>query len=243
MPIEMGRPKNPRDLYHACGGDVVTARPLLTGDVFEDVTIIEADGTTRAITAMVLDHPCSLRADGVTLVPRLAVAVVLPAEGAHWSGSFNRMFLPVPFPQTSKEVKACAAFFDQCYHVSPEQLHVGKRIACLNPLGINILLQRRVKHFSRVTVEAFKFQEANEGVYEEADLIEEWCLDREDDGLKEDEAMAECVAWLREELPDGRRRRVLLDDSQTRSPVRREARSYVRALRQMAKEAPESDRS
>lgn len=231
----MGRPKDPRDLYHACGDDIVAARPLLTGDVFSNVTIIEADGSTREIMAMVLDHPCSLRVDGVNLVPRLAVAVVEPAAGAHWNGSFNRMFLPAPFPQTSPQVKAYAAFFDQCYHVSPEQLEAGTRIACLSPTGINILLQRRVKHFSRVTVEAFKFQEANEGVYEEADLIEEWCLEREDDGLKAAEAVAECVAWLREELPDGRRRRALLDDPQSRSTARRDGRAYIKALRQQSK--------
>lgn len=230
----MERPQDPRDLYHACGDDIVAARPVLTGDVYETVTVIEADGSTRDITVMVLDHPCSLRVDGVNLVPRLTVAEVTPVQGAQWRGAYNRMFLPAPFPQANGQVKACAAFFDQCYHVSPGQLQAGTRIACLNPYGINLLLQRRVKHFSRLTVETFKFQEANESVYEEADLIEEWCLEREDDGLKIPEAMAECMDWLREELPDGRRRQDLLGDSQSRSTVRRDARTHLRALRRQA---------
>ncbi|MEU0965670.1 hypothetical protein ABZ357_09670 [Streptomyces sp. NPDC005917] len=234
MPAEMERPHDPRDLYHACGDDIVAARPVLTGDVYEDVTIIEADASTREMTAMILDHPCSLRVDGVNLVPRLTVAEVTPVPGAQWNGSFNRMFLPPPFPQASGGVKACAAFFDRCYHISPEQLQAGTRIACLNPFGINLLLQRRVKHFSRVTVETFKFQEANEGVYEEADLIEEWCLEREDDGAKTLEAMAECMDWIREKLPDGRLRQQLLEDSQSRSTIRRDARAHLKALRQQS---------
>ncbi|MFJ2007017.1 hypothetical protein [Streptomyces chartreusis] len=234
MAVEMERPKDPRDLYHACGDDIVAARPVLTGDVYEHVTVIEADGSTREITAMVLGHPCSLRIDGVNLAPRLEVAEVMPVPGAQWNGCFNRMFLPAPFPQATGQVKACAAFFDLCYHVTPDQLQAGTRIACLNPFGINLYLQRRVKHFSRVDVATFKFQEANEHVYEEADLIEEWCLDREEDGLKALEATAECVAWLREVLPDGRRRQQLLEDKQTRSTVRREARAHLKAIRQQA---------
>lgn len=232
MPAEMERPPDPRDLYHACGDDIAAARPVLTGDVYETVTVIETDGSTREITGMVLDHPCSLRVDGVNLVPRLAVAEVKPAPGAQWNGCFNRMFLPPPFPQAHGEVKACAAFFDQCYHVSPDQLEAGTRIACLNPFGINLLLQRMVKHSSRLTVETFKFQEANEAVYEEADLIEGWCFEREEDGVKTSEAMAECMDWLHEKLPDGRRRQRLLEDSQFRSTVRREALARIRVLRQ-----------
>jgi len=226
----MERPKDPRDLYHACGDDIAAARPVLTGDVFESVTVIETDGSTREITGMVVDHPCSLRVDGVNLGPRLAVAEVVPVPGAQWNGCFHRMFLPPPFPQASGAVKACAAFFDRCYHVSPAQLQAGTRIACLNPFGINLLLQRMVKHSTRLMVETAKFQEANEATYEEADLIEEWCFEREEDGLKIPEAMAECMEWLRES-PAGQRRQQLLEDPQSRSTVRREAKAHLKSLR------------
>jgi hypothetical protein len=227
----MERPQDPHDLYHACGDDIVAARPILTGDVFEDVSIIDTDGTTRPITVMILDHPCSLRADGVNLVPRLTVAEVTPVEGAQWSGCFNRMFLPKPYPQADGRAKPCAAFFDVCYHVSPEQLERGTRISTLSHFGINLLLQRRVMHFSRVLVPTSTFQEANAGVYEEADLVEEWCLDREDDGVKTTEATAECVGWLRETSTDGRRRQHLLQEPQHRSTVRKEMRAQLKALR------------
>jgi hypothetical protein len=92
------------------------------------------------------------------------------------------------------------------------------------------MLQRRVKHFSRVTVPTPDFDKANLGVYEEADLIEDWCIEREDQGLKYDEAFAECIAWLCEDL-DGRTRQGLLKDSQQRSTVRKQMTDHLRALR------------
>ncbi|KOU05199.1 hypothetical protein ADK86_07575 [Streptomyces sp. NRRL F-5755] len=231
----MERPQDPADLYHSCGEDVVPARPTLTGDIYQEATITDADGSTRQITGMILDHPCSLRTDGVNLASRLTIAEVLPGRGTNWRGSFNRMYLPEPFPQAQGKSKPCAAYFDACYHVSPEQLESGTRIACLSNAGINFLLQRRVHHFSRVVVPTFKFQEANGGVYEEADLIEEWCLEREDDGVKHLEAAAECVAWLRGAASDGRRRQELLRDPQQRSNVRRQMRMRLKELGQQGK--------
>ncbi|NJQ05117.1 hypothetical protein HCN56_05870 [Streptomyces lonarensis] len=65
--------------------------------------------------------------------------------------------------------RADARASDLCYrvtwcHVSPEQLEAGTRPACLSDFGLNLLLQRRVHHFSRVVVPTFEFQPANEGV-------------------------------------------------------------------------------
>ncbi|MER7871463.1 hypothetical protein ABTZ90_31110 [Streptomyces cellulosae] len=229
MTHQMEKPVDPEDLYRAWGDDVVSARPILTGDVFDGVQLIDTDGTKRHKTVMVLDHPCSLRTDGVNLMPRLTVAEVRHRQPGKWEGCYNRFFLPAPFPGAEGPKQPSAAFFDACYHVSPEQLEAGTRLACLSDFGLNLLLQRRVHHFSRVVVPTFEFQNANGGVYDEADLVEEWCLDREEDGLKPLEAAAECVAWLREE-EDGVRRQVLLRDPQRRSNVRRQMRGYLRKM-------------
>lgn len=226
----MEKPDDDADLYWALGADVNPARPILTGDVFESVQVTDTDGTSKPFTVMVLDHPCSLRTNGVDLALRLTVAEIRATQAGSWRGNFNRIFLPTPFPGIEGQEESCAAFFDSCYHVSPEQLESGTRIACLSHLGINLLLQRRVKHFSRVTVPTFEFQDANYGVYEEADVIEEWCMAREEDGVKLPEAVAECVNWLREDL-GGRRRQVLLKDRQQRSTVRKHMRDRLKALR------------
>ncbi|MFJ2965010.1 hypothetical protein ACIPIC_22240 [Streptomyces collinus] len=233
MTHQMEKPVDPEDLYRAYGEDVVAARPILTGDVFDGVQLIDTDGTKQHKTVMVLDHPCSLRTDGVNLMPRLTVAEVRQRQPGKWEGCYNRFFLPAPFPGAESPKQPSAAFFDACYHVSPEQLEAGIRQACLSDFGLNLLLQRRVHHFSRVVVPTFEFQNANGGVYDEADLVEEWCLDREEKGLKPFEAAAECVAWLREE-EDGVRRQILLRDPQRRSNVRRQMRAYLRELRKGA---------
>jgi hypothetical protein len=79
-------------------------------------------------------------------------------------------------------------------------------------------------------VPSFEFHKVNGGVYEEADLIEEWCGLREDDGVKISDATAECVDWLREEVA-GCRRQDLLKDQQQRSTVRKQMRIRIKELR------------
>lgn len=73
---------------------------------------------------------------------------------------------------------------------------LGQRIAGPSARGINVLLQCWVNHNSRVVVPIGDFLKAVGDVFEEADLVEEWCEARL--GLDPTAAMAECVAWLRE---------------------------------------------
>ncbi|MEU2901336.1 hypothetical protein ABZ771_00335 [Streptomyces globisporus] len=231
MAQEMDKPNDPAEIYRALSDDVNPARPVLTGDVFAHVPVANTDGTFTERTVMILDHPCSLRQDGVNLVDRLLTAEVHRTEAGSWrNGHYNKMFLPAPYPDADGKANPCAAFFDASYHVSPEQLEAGTRIACLSPVGINLMLQRRVKHFSRVTVKAFEFMDANHGVYEEADLVEDWCMHRERDGVKTLDAVAECTEWLREGEP-GRRRQDLLKDAQQRSTIRQQMRGHLKTLR------------
>ncbi|MET8707787.1 hypothetical protein ACFV2A_01405 [Streptomyces californicus] len=234
MAQELEKPNIPAEMYHALGDDVAPARPTLTGDIFENVAVANTDGTFTTRAVMILDHPCSLRPDGLNLAPRLLAAEVQPTPKGSWKGNYNKMFLPAPFPGVGGEEGHCAAFFDVSFHVAPEQLDAGTRIACLSPLGINLMLQRRVKHFSRVTVKTFDFMEANVGVYEEADLLEDWCMFREDDGIKTLDAVAECISWLREGSP-GSRRQDLLKDPQQRSTVRQQMRAHLREQRELSR--------
>ncbi|MFJ6844308.1 hypothetical protein ACIQRE_16795 [Streptomyces griseoluteus] len=230
MSHDMEKPDDPADLFHAYGEDVNPARSIITGDVFADVAVTEIDGGTTIRTVMILEHPCSLRADGINLKPRLHAAEVHPTTSGSWRGNFNRMFLPQPFPRAESKAAPHAAFFDAGYYVTPDQLSAATRIACLSRVGINLLLQRYVKFQSRLTVPTFEFQNANYGVYEEADLVEEWCLDREQDGIKTEDAVAECISWLRD-TSSGRMPQELLGDPQHRSTVRRMMRNAIKELR------------
>ncbi|MER6773117.1 hypothetical protein ABT389_25685 [Streptomyces bacillaris] len=231
MPHELEKPGSPADLYRALGEDVSAARPILTGDVFTSVEARDADGTSQHRTIMILDHPCSLRTDGVNLAPRLTVAEVRTSQGGSWRGNYGKIFLPSLTTTSEGTAENYAAFFDSCFLISPERLEAGERIACLSHHGINLLLQRRVMHFSRVVVPTFNFQEANQGVYEEADVVEDWCISREDDGVKPSDASLECANWLKEEV-NGRRRQDMLKDAQQRSTVRKQMRDALKSLRQ-----------
>jgi hypothetical protein len=220
---ELESPRTPDELYLARGDDVCGARPVLTGDVLDDVEVTEPDGSRARLSVMLVEHPCTLRSDGVNLVPKLLVAAVRPREGGgSWRGNFSLMFLPGLRPQ-----EHAAADFGDPYVVSPGQLEMGHRVACLSTFGINLMLQRQVHRTSRVVVPTLQFQAANEGVYEEADLIEEWCLDRGDQGVDPLEATSECVEWLRVTV-NGVRRQDLLRDPQQRSTVRKEMRAHLR---------------
>ncbi|WP_158685057.1 hypothetical protein [Streptomyces sp. LaPpAH-108] len=230
MSDRMEGPNAPKELYRALGSEVNPDRPILTGDVFENVDVLDTDGSTTKRTVMILDHPCSLR-KGTKLVPRLLTAEVRRSQQGPWDEGFlNRMFLPAPFPGADGEKKPCAAFFDSCYHVSPEQLEAATRIACLTTRGINLMLQRRVKHFSRVTVATHKFNEANAGVFEEADMLEDWCFEREIEGVKLSDAIEEFNTWIREDNGSGMRQDLLKDD-QYRSSVRQEMNARIKELR------------
>ena len=94
-----------------------------------------------------------------------------------------------------------AAPFDAPYLIDPDEL--GTRIACLEPLGINLPLQRWVHHNSRVVVEIHLYNEVTAGPFEGADITEDWCEDRNGDGLSPSEATAECLAWLPEPAQPG----------------------------------------
>jgi len=106
----------------------------------------------------------------------------------------------------------------------------SKRVAILSQFGVNILLQRWVHYNSRVVVPTTTFFDQTSGVYEESDLIEEWCEERALAGIMIDIAAKECVDWLRETKPDSTRRQDSLNSPQSRSAVRKELRIRLKEI-------------
>ncbi len=219
-------------LYRARGDEIDGARPLFTGDVFEKVEVARL-GETKIKNIVILQHPCAMRSDGSTLVPQLLMAEVRqhkPLEEQDWRRYGKLMPLPALMPGLASARRSQAALFDQLYLVEPEKLR-NRRIAALSQFGVNLLLQRWVHHNSRVVVPTSTYHELTSGVYEEADLIEEWCEARAAQDIAVDEAGSECVEWLREKMPSGRMRQELLDDPQARSGIRREMRTHLKTFR------------
>lgn len=84
----------------------------------------------------------------------------------------SKMPLPELIPTLETGRRHQAAFFDEPYLVSPDDLMPDKRIAYLSQTGVNLLLQRWVHHNSRVVVPTATYQEVSSPAYEEADLID-----------------------------------------------------------------------
>jgi len=230
MPRNLEPPNDNSDdwdvLYLARGDDeVVGHRPFLTGDVFSDVTVRKPRSDPKTKDVIVIQHPCAMRPNGVDLANSLLVAEVhrfpvLPPD--KWSGSGKLMPLPDLLTGVISGRKNQAAFFDDTYHVHP--LDLTERIACLSLRGVNLLLQRWVYHSSRVIVPSFDFNSAVTPVYEQADIIEEWCEIAMGVGRTLDEANHDAHAWLRE-MDQGRTREKALEDPQLRPLIRRGART------------------
>jgi hypothetical protein len=217
-------PDDPQDLYLARGDDIPAWRPLNTGDVFAGVPLtIGGERTGRAI---VLTHPCTIRIDGVHLIDRLLMAPVEPADPVPmWRGHYAKMPLPALEPGDGH-----AADFDRIEPVASMALDPAARLAALQPVGVNLLLQQLVHYLTRVVIETSLFNVACGPGFAEVDLIEEWLEVALDSVPDLEEATVACHDWLRS-APDGSQdspqRR--LTEPQQRAAVRREARAQVRA--------------
>lgn len=215
-------------LYRARGDEVSQTRPIFTGDVYAGLELPGRTGSVKKRNVIVLQHPCSMRTNGVDLSWQVLVAEVSRRkllEEEEWGGFVNLFPLPDLLPEVQGQARNQAGDFDCLYTVAPALL--TDRIACLSPFGVNLLLQRWVHYSSRVVVPTFDFQTQTVAFYEEADLIEEWC--DEMGGSDVAAATSACLDWLREDV-NGRSRQELLKDPQTHSTIRREMRKHVRTL-------------
>jgi len=215
-------------LYRARGDEVVAQRPIFTGDVFFDVTV-EGEEQTRNV--IVLQHPCVIRR-GVELTPKLLVAEVASAAllpPSQWVEKFYRQ-LPLAELVAGDKPKHFAAYFDRHHLIKRKDLQLDHRVATMSQRGVNLLMQRWVHHNSRMIVPTQEYQKVTSAQYDEADIIEEWCIDREDDGVKLDDATVEIDTWLTgDKSPTSPRAR--LEDPQQRSAIRREVRNQLRQVR------------
>lgn len=218
-------------LYRARGDEVAATRPIFTGDVFTGVELPGSTGKIKARSVLVLQHPCSMRTNGVDLAWKVLVAEVAnrkELDEQSWvGGHFNLMPLPGLRPDIASQSQHQAANFDNLYTVAPALL--TSRIASLSPFGVNILLQRWVHYSSRVVVPTHTFHEQTVAFYEEADLIEEWCDEASSEDLQA--ATQACLNWLRTDR-DGSTYQELLKDPQSHSMIRRAMRKALKERNQ-----------
>jgi hypothetical protein len=227
-----GDPVAPDEVYLARGEEVSAERPAFTGDVYSGVPVISpSTGDTKNQTVILLQHPCAFRSDGVNLADGLAAAIVRPHPVVQdWKTHGKLMPLPVLRPEVESAKRNQAALFDDLRVVRRVDLEQSAtRIACLSQEGVDLLLQRWVNHNSRVVVPTHTLDQVVSGPFEEADLVEEWCVEAASFGAPLDTAASECLAWLRADIGNGETRQTLLEQPRLRSRVRRESSAELKS--------------
>jgi hypothetical protein len=214
-------------LYRARGDEVSPYRPIFTGDIFTGIELPGRTGSVKKRSVMIVQHPCSMRADGVNLAWQVLVAEVTNRtllDEAGWQGNYALMPLPDLMPDSNTASRHQAASFDNLYTVSPAVL--TDRIASLSPFGVNLVLQRWVHFSARVIVPTETFQRESAAYYEEADLLEEWS--ESFDEVPITDSAKECVEWLREDVGTVTTRQDMLKNPQAVSAVRHAMRDELK---------------
>lgn len=167
-------PSNSGELYDAHDADIALTRPLMQGDIFEEVDIPGLEPGSRL--AMVVMHPCSMRT-GPTLRKRLTVIRVdkhqtLPFS--KWPDS-DYDFMPLPdlvYKGTNKP--SLAACFRDIGSIKTADLDLQRRIATLSARGILYLQQRYIHSQTRVVVDLETLAAQMLPIFDEIELQEEW---------------------------------------------------------------------
>lgn len=219
---ELESPTSPELIYRyrRQDGEVPVTRPLLQGDIFEQVSIPGVEEEPGL--AIVLSHACTMRS-GTRLRSHLMMARVVRTneDPAHlWEHNYR----VCPLPTLLGVAENYLAVFEEAGRVRTADLNLVGRLACLDDYGLVVLQQRYIHHLSRLKVELEALDDVNAPVLLEIELLEEWqdsasTYHPGDEGLSR--AAAEFDAFF------GSRRELALERTQharIRQEVRREYR-------------------
>lgn len=217
-------------------GEIPEHRPFTTGDVFKAIIDVPLKrGAPVERTFVVLQHPCTMRSDGVNLRDGILVAVVTKGSKiSSWPTDrvYNKMPLPhlVPKqiagidspPAVDDAVECWEAEFETFALASATDLDAAKRIAVMDLEGIGLLLQRLTHYLTRAAPALHLFVESVKGADLEVEILEEWIGRAIASGCDVTQATMECVEWLRTE-ENGTTRQKALDRPESRHRVARAA--------------------
>ena len=157
-------------------------RPIATGDIFLGVSVPGPSEDLDPPLAMLLSHPSAMR-KGAKLEPWARAAPVLPLQGfskKKWTKGHIDVF-PLPLlaaiaaaNQFEIDDRGWGVLLGLAAPVATERLDVRKRLACMSPKGIHILLQRLVHADTRVPVRDDLLAEVFAPKLEELEMLQTW---------------------------------------------------------------------
>lgn len=168
----LNSPASEDEIYLARAGDIDPYRPVCQGDVFAEVQL---PGEHNRTYAMVLSHPCAMRA-GPRLRARLTVVPVTEHTAialTKWTEGHLRV---MPLPGLREDGRPYAANLEEPATIASESLALEERIASLSHDGIMLLQQRYIHNHSRLSVPLAMLYEVSAAVLEELELQESWNL-------------------------------------------------------------------
>jgi hypothetical protein len=158
-------------MYLARGDEVDSYRPICQGDVFCDV---EIPGVGERSEAMVLSHPCAMRA-GPRLRAKVTVVPVLEHSSVALEDWRTGQFRVMPLPHLEPDGdRARAAKLEEPMTISSELLELECRSAILSDGGIVLLQQRYIHNHSRAVIPLEHLHAASAAVLDEVELQESW---------------------------------------------------------------------
>jgi len=225
------------NLYLYRGDEVVAHRPIFTGDVFAGVTV---PGSAEPKMVSILQHPCVIRA-GIEMVPRLLVGEVMPFDILRpklWAKQSPRVMPLVKLIPCAEEENYGVMFVEH-HVVASSEFTPERRIACLRQWGVRLQMQRWIYHNTRLVVPTFELKKVIRPQFEEADIVENFCIDREDDGVDPADAVVEIDTLLSAKVGKIKRRDMLKDEDKDEdgpAEVRRHVGEFLRSLRAAPKD-------
>jgi hypothetical protein len=155
-------------------------RPIATGDIFDGLVVPGPHADASLV--MLIAHPSAMR-KGAELEKWAQAAPIAPVQGVSkkkWTKGHLGVF---PLPRLAATANAngfeledreWGALLDFSAPVETAELDVQRRIACLAPEGIALLLQRLVHADTRVAVREDLLAEVFEPKLEELEMLQTW---------------------------------------------------------------------
>lgn len=157
-------------------GAVPPSRPIMFGDVFQDVPCVRG-GEPEAFVA-VMTHPCSMR-HGSRMRPRIVTAQVTISppgklDPSVWQTRFFDYF-PLLGLGAQDPARPYVVRLGELHAAESAVLNLEQRVLALSDRGVAALLQRWIYQLSRDPVPIAELEELICPPMAEAELQEEWC--------------------------------------------------------------------